>query len=168
MPVPFFVSSLSHGCLLILLLSLCHQALFLGLSPSSFSLHWGTGSMREEGASHGTGVKQGRDGEFGQWGEMTKCHVRRKAWEWMCPSVNRAFLPCHHWRVWIAFSNKNIDRTQMFRMFQKKKNQSWWSCPSVFSITYKCCFEKCLSGVERGKRAVSQQRTQTHLFMMKP
>lgn len=62
------------------------------------------------------------------------------------------FLPRHHWQVWIAFSNKNIDRTQMFRKFQgKKKNRSWWSCPSVFSITYKCCFEKCLSGVERGR-----------------
>lgn len=69
-----------------------------------------------------------------------------------CTSLNHAFYPDHRWQFGISFSNKNIDRTQMFRRFQKKKkDQSWWSCPSVFSIIYKCYLKMFLSAVERGR-----------------
>lgn len=138
-----FPSSLSHGRLWPVTQSLSSDPI-LGPFPSSFSRHWGTGSemgealaqawrqtrLESPGGSGGGGVG---------YGSTSQC---REGLERDVHLSQPCFLPHHHWQSWITFSKKNTCRTQMFRLFQNKKNQSQWSCPSVFSITYEWCSKK--------------------------
>lgn len=77
-----FPSSLSHGYLWILLLQSLSSGPVLGrLSLAPSSLHRGTGSIMEEGASRGRGTR--RAGEFGNREREPNVMKRGKVWEWM-------------------------------------------------------------------------------------
>lgn len=136
-----------------------------GPLPGSFGLCWGTGSIMEESAGQDTaGSRQlWRTGEVGGCDQMSRprgglgidVHLSQPC-----------FLPHYHWQFWIAFSNKSTDRTQMFRMFQKKSLGEVALVYSQLFINAVFFPQKC-KWCWKGERAASQQRTHTHLFMMK-
>ena len=86
--------------------------------PGSFSLLRGTGSIMEEGASRGRGTKEGwRIWEVGEEDPMS---WKKKGLGMDGHLTHPCFLPLYPWPFWIVFSNKNIPRTHMFRICQKK------------------------------------------------